>query len=135
MAKSSFLWQAYTSNGLSIDGGGTFMLPRIVGFTRAMEIAAFDQRISSQQALSWGLVTKVVEDDEVLNEAISMANELTKRSLNSFAWSKKLLTDSLNTTLETQLEEERKAISACAGHLDGQEGIKAFIERRKPVFN
>ena len=62
MEKSAVLRQAYTSNGLCIDGGGTFTLPRLVGYARALEIAAFDEPISADQALSWGLVTKVVED-------------------------------------------------------------------------
>ena len=50
-------------------GGGTFTLPRLVGLARAMEIVAFDKPISSQQALAWGLVTKVTEDGRVLEEA------------------------------------------------------------------
>ena len=55
MEKSAVLRQAYTSNGLCIDGGGTFTLPRLVGYARALEIAAFDEPISADQALSWGL--------------------------------------------------------------------------------
>eukprot|EP00362_Geleiidae_sp_MMETSP1317_P002483 CAMPEP_0201282618 /NCGR_PEP_ID=MMETSP1317-20130820/6163_1 /ASSEMBLY_ACC=CAM_ASM_000770 /TAXON_ID=187299 /ORGANISM="Undescribed Undescribed, Strain Undescribed" /LENGTH=162 /DNA_ID=CAMNT_0047595891 /DNA_START=314 /DNA_END=802 /DNA_ORIENTATION=+ len=134
IAKSAVLKQAYTSNGLSIDGGGTFMLPRIVGLARALEIVAFDKPIFSEQALSLGLVTKIVKDEEVLVQAVNMANELMERSLNSFAWSKKLLTDSFDTPFEVQLEKERMGLSICAGHPDGQEGIKAFVERRKPKF-
>ena len=134
MAESTILRQAYTSSGLSIDGGGTFALPRLVGLARALEIAAFDQPISSSQALAWGLVTKVVPDDKVFDEALSMLQSLAKSALHSFAWSKRLLTESFNNTLETQLELERQGISDCARHPDGQEGIKAFIEKRKPVF-
>jgi 2-(1,2-epoxy-1,2-dihydrophenyl)acetyl-CoA isomerase len=134
MAESAVLRQAYTSSGLSIDGGGTFALPRLVGLARALEIAAFDQTISSAQALAWGLVTKVVPGDKVIEEATSMLQGLANSSLYSFAWSKRLLTDSFNNTLETQLELERHGISDCAGHPDGQEGIKAFVEKRKPVF-
>ena len=134
MAESAMLRQAYTSSGLSIDGGGTFVLPRLVGLARALEIAAFDQPISSAQALAWGLVTKVVQDDRVIDEALSMLAGLTKSALHSFAWSKRLLLESFNNTLETQLELERQGISDCASHPDGQEGIKAFVEKRKPVF-
>jgi 2-(1,2-epoxy-1,2-dihydrophenyl)acetyl-CoA isomerase len=86
MAQSAKLRQGYTSNGLCIDGGGTFTLPRIVGLARAMEIVAFDKPISSGQALAWGLVTKVVEDGKVLEEAWKMAGELAERSLHSFGW-------------------------------------------------
>jgi 2-(1,2-epoxy-1,2-dihydrophenyl)acetyl-CoA isomerase len=134
MAESAVLRQAYTSSGLSIDGGGTFALPRLIGLARALEIAAFDQPISSKQALEWGLVTKVAPDDKLVDEAMSMLHELTSSSLHSFAWSKKLLTDSFNNTLETQLDLERQGISDCVRHPDGQEGMKAFIEKRKPVF-
>lgn len=134
MAESAVLRQAYTSSGLSIDGGGTFALPRLVGLARALEIAAFDRPISSVQALAWGLVTKVVPDNKLTEEALSILEGLTKSSLHSFAWSKRLLLESFNNTLETQLELERQGISECARHPNGQEGIKAFIEKRKPVF-
>src|SRR5258706_7710651 len=134
MAESAMLRQAYTSSGLSIDGGGTFALPRLIGLARALEIAAFDQPISSAQALAWGLVTKVVPDDRVTDEAMSMLQVLAKSALHSFAWSKRLLTESLTNTLETQLELERQGISDCARHPNGQEGLKAFIEKRKPIF-
>jgi len=134
MAESATLRQAYTSSGLSIDGGGSFALPRLVGLGRAMEILAFDNPISSAQALQWGLVTKVVPDNEVLSEALTMLDRLTQGALHSFAWSKKLMTDSFNNTLETQLELERQGISDCAAHPNGQEGIRAFLEKRKPAF-
>jgi 2-(1,2-epoxy-1,2-dihydrophenyl)acetyl-CoA isomerase len=134
MGQSARLRQAYTSSGLSIDGGGSFALPRLVGLARAMEIMAFDNPISSTQALEWGLVTKVVPDDEVLRKARNMLIDLIKTALHSFAWSKKLMINSFNNTLETQLELERQGISACAAHPDGQEGIRAFVEKRKPSF-
>jgi 2-(1,2-epoxy-1,2-dihydrophenyl)acetyl-CoA isomerase len=134
MGGSATLRQAYTSSGLSIDGGGSFALPRLVGLTRAMEIMAFDEPISPAQALEWGLVTKVVPDSEVLSESTAMLTRLSKTSLHSFAWSKKLMNDSFNTTLEEQLELERQGISDCAAHPDGQEGLQAFVEKRKPSF-
>jgi 2-(1,2-epoxy-1,2-dihydrophenyl)acetyl-CoA isomerase len=60
--------------------------------------------------------------------------DLTKTALHSFAWSKKLMNDSFNNTLETQLELERQGISDCAAHPNGQEGIRAFVEKRNPPF-
>lgn len=135
MAKSAVLRQAYTSNGLSIDGGGTFTLPRLVGLARAFEIAAFDQPISSEQARKWGLITKVVEDGKALEEAMFMAEVLAQGSQQSFGYSKRLLTDSFNNSFEAQLEHERAALRACAAHPEGKEGVKAFLEKRKPVFN
>ena len=134
MARSATLRQAYTSNGLCIDGGGTFMLPRLVGLARALEIAGFDNPISSEKALAWGLVTKVVDDGHALEEAVNMAHELSNGSLNSFGWSKQLLTDSFNSAFEAQIEHERLGLCSCAEHPDGKEGIKAFVNRRKPNF-
>lgn len=134
MAESAVLRQAYTSSGLSIDGGGSFALPRLVGLARAMEIMAFDQPIPSPQALEWGLVTRVVPDAEVVAGALGMLESLTASSLYSFAWSKKLMNDSFHRSLEEQLEWERQGISDCAAHPDGQEGIRAFAERRRPSF-
>jgi 2-(1,2-epoxy-1,2-dihydrophenyl)acetyl-CoA isomerase len=134
MAESAVLRQSYTSNGLSIDGGGTFALPRLVGLARALEIAAFDQPISASKALEWGLVTKVVPDSEVKKEALSILEGLSRTALHSFAWSKRLFLESFTNTLETQLELERQGISDCARHPDGKEGVKAFVEKRKPVF-
>ena len=135
MERSAVLRQAYTSNGLSIDGGGTFNLPRLVGLARAMEICAFDKPISAEQALAWGLVTKVVEDGQSVEEANRMASELAQISLESFRASKWLLTDSYSNSFETHLELERAALRSCAGHSDGQEGLEAFLEKRRPVFN
>jgi 2-(1,2-epoxy-1,2-dihydrophenyl)acetyl-CoA isomerase len=63
-----------------------------------------------------------------------MLEGLSKTSLHSFAWSKRLFLESLGNTLETQLELERQGISNCASHPDGQEGIKAFVEKRKPLY-
>ena len=135
IARSAAMQLGYPSSGLCIDGGGTFNLPRIVGLARAMEIAAFDMPIFPDQALAWGLVTKVVDDGQALEEAVNMARELADRSLSSFGWSKQLLTDSFNTSFETHIEREREGIRTCVGLRDGQEGIKAFVGKRKPVFN
>jgi 2-(1,2-epoxy-1,2-dihydrophenyl)acetyl-CoA isomerase len=134
MGASAVLKQAYTSAGLSLDGGGSFTLPRMVGLARALEIAAFDRPISAEQALAWGLATKIAQDAQVLEEAMNLARELAGISLNSFGWVKRLLTDSFDTAFETHLERERCGLATCAAHPDGQEGLKAFVEKRKPAF-
>lgn len=134
MCRSAILRQAYTSNGLCINGGGTFFLPRLVGLARALEIVAFDRPISSEQALAWGLTTKIVEDERALEEAVGLARHLAKSSLNSFGWSKQLVTDSFNTGFETHIERERAGLRSCAAHPDGKEGLRAFVEKREPVF-
>jgi len=101
---------------------------------KALEIAAFDKPISSDKALSWGLVTKVVKEGTAMEEALKMAHELSKSSLNSFGWSKHLLTDSFNSSFEAHIERERMGLSLCATHPDGKEGLSAFVKKRKPTF-
>lgn len=135
MVESAVLKQAYTSSGLSMDGGGSFTLPRLIGFARALEIAAFDPSIGSAQALTWGLVTRVVPDGKALASALDMARELAEKSLHSLGRSKQLLMDAYDTPFETHIERERVALAACAAHPEGQEGLKAFNEKRKPRFN
>ena len=79
-------------------------------------------------------MTKVVKDGQALTEAAAMAKQLAQRSLNSFAWSKMLITDSFDSSFETQIEKERTALRACADHPDGGEGLAAFSEKRSPNF-
>ena len=134
MSRTASLRQGYTSAGLCLDAGGSFMLPRLVGFARALEIAALDDPISAEQALAWGMVNRVVEPGQVRSAALEFANRLAQRSLNSFAWSKKLLNQAFEMPLETQMEHEREAIAACAEHPDGREGLRAFQQKRKPNF-
>ena len=134
MSGEATLRQAYTSAGLCLDAGGSFMLPRLVGLARAMEIAALDEPISAESALDWALVNRVVERNQLETAALDFARRLAGRSLNSFAWSKKLLNDSFETGLESQMEREREGIATCAQHPDGSEGLRAFQEKRKPKF-
>jgi 2-(1,2-epoxy-1,2-dihydrophenyl)acetyl-CoA isomerase len=134
MDPASMLRQAYTSNGLCIDGGGTFSLWQIVGLARAMEIAAFDEPIPAEKAFSWGLTTKISREGSALAEALEMASLLAEKSLQSFRWSKKLLIDASITGVETQMERERQGIRSCGVHPDGREGLLAFSERRPPRF-
>ena len=135
MEASAVLLQGYTTNGLSIDGGGTFMLPRLVGMAKAMEIAVFDRPISADQALSWGLATEVTDDGKSLERAIGMIREIIKRPLTSFAASKRLISEAFHTSLETELEKEREYLAQCAEHPNGREGMAAFLEKRKGRFN
>jgi len=135
METSAVLKQAYSSSGLSIDGGGTFTLPRLVGLAKSLEIAAFDQPINSDKAYSLGLVTEVVEDRQSVKRAFQLVSDMKERSRSSFAALKKLITDSFDTSLEVQLEKERELLGWCGDHPNGREGIAAFIEKREPNFN
>ena len=134
MEASAILRQGYTSNGLSIDGGGTFTLSRMVGMAKAMEIAALDRPISADQALRWGLVTEVAEDGSSVERALALIREINRIPLSSFAASKQLLTEAFDTSFETQLEKEREFLARCADHPNGREGVAAFLEKRKPAY-
>lgn len=134
MARSATVRCAYTAAGLCPDGGGTFTLPRLVGAAKALDIIAFDTPISATQALECGLVTRVVDDDKVLDEAKSLARDLLGRSLHAFGWTKQLLQDTFGNALEQHLELERQGIAACGGHPDGLEGLTAFAQKRPPRF-
>ena len=135
IAKSVVMRCAYNAAGLCIDGGGTWILPRLVGPHRALEIAVLDAPITAGQALEWGLVTKVADDGQALEAALVLARDFMQRALNSFAQTKRLLLSAFETPLERQLEHEREAIAACSLHPDGAEGLAAFVEKRKPVFD
>jgi 2-(1,2-epoxy-1,2-dihydrophenyl)acetyl-CoA isomerase len=134
MSRSATLRQAYTASGLGIDGGGTFTLPRLVGLARALEVATFDRPISAEQALAWGLVTSVVDAGQALEAAVRMGRGLATRSLHAFVLCKRLLTESFETPLETQLDRERDAIVASVAHPDGREGLQAFLDKRTPSY-
>lgn len=134
LGRSSRLVLAYTSRGLSVDGGASFALPRLVGLARALEIAALDEPIPAEQALSWGLATSVTDDDRVIGDAFALAERLAERSPHAFGAAKRLLMDSFDTPLETQLEREREALARAAVHPDGAEGLAAFLEKREPRF-
>lgn len=134
MANDATLRQAYTSAALCMDGGGTYTLPRLVGYARALEILAWDEPIHAEKALAWGLVNETVPRDRLMSHATEFARRLTERSLSAFGWSKILLNESLATSLEAQLERERNALASCASHPDGREGLQAFADKRPPEF-
>lgn len=133
MASSARLIFAYSRVGLTPDGGGSWYLPRLVGMRRALDIALTNRVISAQEALEWGLVTRVVPDDQLSAEAEALALTLAQGSRAALADAKRLLRGSLANDLETQLALETQALSANA-EIDGREGIDAFITKRAPRF-
>ncbi|RLB09737.1 MAG: enoyl-CoA hydratase/isomerase family protein [Deltaproteobacteria bacterium] len=126
---------AYTSRGLTIDGGGTYFLPRIVGIAKALEIIAFDRPISAQEALNIGLVTEVVQKGDSVKRAIDFIKDIIKKvPLHSYGICKNLIHESFRNPLELQMEKEREAIAFASQQPDGKEGILSFIEKRAPVY-
>ena len=125
----------YTSRGLSIDGGGTYSLPRIVGIAKALEIIAFDNPIDAQDALKLGLITEIVGKGESVKRSLELINQINKKvPPTSYSISKRLIYESFDNPLEVQLEKERRALAWVADQSYGREGIASFLEKREPVY-
>jgi len=125
---------AYTRAGLCPDGGSTFTLPRLVGLRRAQELMLTNRTLDAGEALEFGIVTRVVADDELQAECERLAAELAAGAALSNAYVKKLLLAGTANDLHTQLDLEAQLISQCAASPDGREGIQAFVDKRKPSF-
>lgn len=134
MARSAALKCAYGSAALTLDGGGSWTLPRLVGRAKALEIALLDKPIPAEECLALGLANRVVDDGAALSEALALAHELAQKSPHATGWAKRLLNASTQNDLPTQLDLERLGIAACGSHPDGQEGMNAFAQKRKPNF-
>jgi len=125
---------AYSAAGLAPDGSSTYFLPRVVGLRRAAELMITNRRLSAEECLDWGIINKVVPADRVLSEARCLATQLAQGSTRAYGSVKKMLAVSFDNGLESQMEIESQHIATAAASADGQEGIKAFIEKRKPEF-
>jgi len=130
---SEFL-MAYTKAGLSPDGSSSYYVPRLIGLRRAQELMLTNRQLSADEALDWGLITEVVEPEQLMDRAMVMANMLAEGSLGANAAVKKLLLCTFDNGLETQMELEGREICERAKSPDGQEGFAAFAARRKPEF-
>ena len=133
-AESAVFTMAYTRAGLSPDGSSTYTMPRKIGDRRTRELMLTNRLLSSQEALDWGIVNQVVADAELLGEVRGLAQRLASGPTAAFAAVKTLLNGTFEQTLESQMELEARAIAGLAAGHDGQEGISAFFEKRKPLF-
>ena len=127
--RSSRFSLAYTGVGLAPDGSVSFLLPRIVGRRRAMELLLLNRVLGADEALQWGLVNQVVDDAELGAQAQALAARLAAGPTESFGATKRLL-DASSPGLEAQMALEGRTIAAMSAHPHGREGIAAFIEKR-----
>jgi 2-(1,2-epoxy-1,2-dihydrophenyl)acetyl-CoA isomerase len=125
---------AYTRIGLTPDGSLSYFLPRIVGLKRALELTLTNRILSAQEALDWGIVTKVVPDQGLMTEAFAFAEQFASGAPKALGASKRLLHGGWTETLETQMEHESQTIANMARLSDSHEGLKAFLEKRTPKF-
>jgi 2-(1,2-epoxy-1,2-dihydrophenyl)acetyl-CoA isomerase len=132
-ARSAKFAPAYTGVGLTPDAGCTFLLPRAVGYKRAMELLLTNRVLDAQQALDWGLVNQVVEDESLAETAAALAARLAAGPVGAFGAVKRLLADA-EPGFEAQLARESRSISSRGMTVEGREGIAAFLEKRAPRF-
>lgn len=133
-AQSAKLTMGYPKVGLSPDGTSSYFLPRLIGMRRAQELMLTDRVLSAEEALAWGLVTKVVPDDALEDEVTALATRIAAGPTGAYGAAKRLLATSFANSLAEQAELEGRSIASLAASPDGREGIAAFMEGRKPSF-
>ena len=132
--KSAYFLQAFRNVGLIPDGGATWLLPRLIGMARAMELSLLAQRLPAEKALEWGLINQVVEDDELLPTAIGVAKNLASGPTISLGLIRQAYWQSADNSHAEQLNLEANLQQICGASQDALEGRMAFVEKRKPNF-
>jgi 2-(1,2-epoxy-1,2-dihydrophenyl)acetyl-CoA isomerase len=132
-SRSAKFVSAYMGVALTPDAGCTFMLPRVIGYKRAMELFLTNRTLSADQALAWGLINDVVDDANLVSKASELAAQLATGPVGAFGALKRLMLES-EPGLEAQLGRESQSIAARGSTAEGREGIAAFLERRPPRY-
>ena len=133
-ARSSYFLQAFRRIGLVPDGGSTWILPRLVGRARAMELSMMGEKLSAEKALEWGLIYRVVDDAQLMDEAQKLARDLASGPTVALSLIRKLYWDSNENTYEQQLNLERQMQGKAGRSADFNEGVRAFLEKRPAKF-
>ena len=132
-ARSASFLQAFARIGLVPDGGSSYVLPRLIGMARAMELSMLAERLPAETALEWGLINRVVDDETLAGVALEMARRLADGPA-SLTLIRKLYWASLENTYEQQLDLESKLQMKAGMTEDYQEGVTAFREKRRTAF-
>ncbi|PCH95509.1 MAG: 2-(1,2-epoxy-1,2-dihydrophenyl)acetyl-CoA isomerase [Bacteroidetes bacterium] len=133
-ATSAKFIQSFIKIGLIPDSGGTYILPRLVGMQRAAAMTMLGDKMTSEEAQQLGLIYKVVDDEQLMEEAIALAEKLAQMPTVGLGLTKRGLNHGLKVDLPTQLEFEAGIQAEAAASKDYKEGVNAFLEKRKPVF-
>lgn len=133
-ADSARFIEVFVRRGLVPDGGGIYLLPRVVGMHKAKELMFFGDALSAQDALGLGVVNKVTTEDELIPVATEWAERLAVAPTRALAMTKALLNSSLESDRKTALREEAAAQEINMNSVDAQEGVLSFVERRSPEF-
>ena len=126
--------QAYTTSGLTPDGGWTLFVPALAGPARAMEMTLLDPVLDAEKAHVWGLVNQLCAPERLMETAREWAQKIAAGSATALAAAKKMINENVYKGLEQALQAEKEEMVAAAAGYDGKEGIKAFIEKRPPSF-
>jgi 2-(1,2-epoxy-1,2-dihydrophenyl)acetyl-CoA isomerase len=133
-ADEAYFIQAFTRIGLIPDAGGTYWLPRQLGFARAMGLALFADKISAEQAAQWGLIWEAVADVDFEHHWRARAAHLAKGPTAAYAAVKRALREGYGNDLSQQLELEAQLQGQLGATRDFREGVMAFLEKRAPHF-
>lgn len=126
---------AYTGIGLSPDGSSSWFLPRVVGVRRATELYLTNRTLTAEEALDWGLLTRVSDADAFAADVDALAQQLAKGPTLAYARVKKLMLFTQTDSLESQMQRETRYIAECAVTEDGQAGFAAFVNKTRAVFH
>ena len=132
--RSASFVQAFSRIGLIPDCGGTWFLPRLVGRARARALAMLAEPLPAETAAEWGLIWRVVPDEKLLDEAHGLAARLASQATQALALVKQALDAAELNTLDRQLDLERDLQCEAGNTPDYAEGVRAFLEKRPPVF-
>ena len=133
-AKSASFIQAFSKIGLIPDSGGTYFLPRLIGWQKASAIMMLGEKIPAVEAEKLGMIYKVFEDVEFQEQSLAIVNMLAQMPTRGLAFTKQALTKSFQSTLEQQLVTEDELQQKAASTLDFKEGTEAFLQKRQPNF-
>jgi 2-(1,2-epoxy-1,2-dihydrophenyl)acetyl-CoA isomerase len=133
-ARSAKFLVAFPGIGFSIDTGGTYFLPKVLGPRRALELALTGRTLDADEALAWGLVNRVVDDGELHAEVEKLARKLASGATRAFGTIKRLVHSGFLEGMETHMEHEARALSEMTKTEDAREGLRAFAEKRPPRF-
>jgi 2-(1,2-epoxy-1,2-dihydrophenyl)acetyl-CoA isomerase len=134
MSSTARLSEIFSRRGLSVDGGSSWLLPRLIGLHRAKELAYFADTLSAQEAASLGLVNRLVADEELDSFVDDWAKRLTAGPPIALSMTKKLLNDSAAVSMAQALEDEARCQTVNFTTDDTREAMRAFAEKRDPHF-
>ena len=133
-ARSAKCLVAFPGIGFSIDTGGTYFLPKVLGPRRALELMLTGRTLDAEEALAWGLVNRVVDDGELIAETERLAKQLAAGPGRAFGAIKRLVHSGFVEAMETHMEHEARTLAEITATEDAREGLRAFAEKRAARF-